>query len=147
ANGTVARAERSGAYGNMVLLEHGFGLSTRYAHLDRILVQPGDQVRRGDVVGLAGATGRATGPHVHYEVLVYGRHMNPLQCLIDRARPWRPAAPSLRVSAGRAACRRRFDRSSAARLQSTDTRAVPSSSVTCSAPFSPRSSARRTSVS
>lgn len=87
ANGTVARAERSGAYGNMVLLEHGFGLSTRYAHLDRILVQPGDQVRRGDVVGLAGATGRATGPHVHYEVLVYGRHMNPLQFLIDRARP------------------------------------------------------------
>jgi len=87
ANGTVARAERSGAYGNMVLLEHGFGLSTRYAHLDRILVKPGDQVKRGEVIGLAGATGRATGPHVHYEVLVYGRHMNPLQFLIDRARP------------------------------------------------------------
>ncbi len=87
ANGTVAAAQRSGAYGNMVVIDHGFGLSTRYAHLDRIRVKPGDRVRRGEVVGLAGSTGRSTGDHLHYEVLVYGRHLNPLQFLLNRARP------------------------------------------------------------
>jgi murein DD-endopeptidase MepM/ murein hydrolase activator NlpD len=87
ANGTVVAAQRSGAYGKMVVVDHGFGLSTRYAHLDSIRVKPGERVRRGEVVGLAGSTGRATGSHLHYEVLVYGRHLNPLQFLLNRARP------------------------------------------------------------
>ncbi len=87
ANGTVSSAQRSGAYGNMIVIEHGFGISTRYAHLDTFRVKAGDAVRRGDVVGYAGSTGRSTGSHLHYEVLVYGRHLNPLQFLLNRARP------------------------------------------------------------
>ena len=57
ANGTVSSAQRSGAYGNMIVIDHGFGISTRYAHLDSFRVKPGDAVRRGDVVGFAGSTG------------------------------------------------------------------------------------------
>ncbi len=87
ANGTVTSAQRSGAYGNMIVIDHGFGISTRYAHLDSFRVKTGDAVRRGDVVGYAGSTGRSTGSHLHYEVLVYGRHLNPLQFLLNRARP------------------------------------------------------------
>jgi murein DD-endopeptidase MepM/ murein hydrolase activator NlpD len=87
ANGTISAAQRSGAYGNMIVIEHGFGISTRYAHLDAFSVRPGDAVRRGDVIGYAGSTGRSTGDHLHYEVLVYGRHLNPLQFLLNRARP------------------------------------------------------------
>lgn len=87
ANGTVTSAQRSGAYGNMVVVDHGFGISTRYAHLDSFRVKTGDPVRRGEVVGFAGSTGRSTGTHLHYEVLVYGRHLNPLQFLLNRARP------------------------------------------------------------
>jgi murein DD-endopeptidase MepM/ murein hydrolase activator NlpD len=87
ANGTVSSAQRSGAYGKMIVIEHGFGISTRYAHLDSFRLKPGDPVRRGDVVGYAGSTGRSTGSHLHYEVLVYGRHLNPLQFLLNRARP------------------------------------------------------------
>jgi murein DD-endopeptidase MepM/ murein hydrolase activator NlpD len=87
ANGTISAAQRSGAYGNMIVIEHGFGISTRYAHLDAFSVKPGDAVRRGDVIGYAGSTGRSTGDHLHYEVLVYGRHLNPLQFLLNRARP------------------------------------------------------------
>jgi murein DD-endopeptidase MepM/ murein hydrolase activator NlpD len=87
ANGTVDTAAASGSYGNMVVINHGFGISTRYAHLDHFNVRPGQTVRRGDVVGFAGSTGRATGDHVHYEVLVYGRQLNPLQFLMNRAQP------------------------------------------------------------
>ena len=83
ANGTVSSAQRSGAYGNMIVIDHGFGISTRYAHLDSFRVKPGDAVRRGDVIGYAGSTGRSTGSHLHYEVLVYGRHLNPLQFLLE----------------------------------------------------------------
>lgn len=87
AHGTITIAQRSGAYGNMVVIDHGFGISTRYAHLDSFRVKVGDGVRRGEVVGFAGSTGRSTGTHLHYEVLVYGRHLNPLQFLLNRARP------------------------------------------------------------
>jgi murein DD-endopeptidase MepM/ murein hydrolase activator NlpD len=87
ANGTISSAQRAGAYGNMVVIDHGFGISTRYAHLDSFRVKPGDVVRRGDVIGMAGTTGRSTGTHLHYEVLVSGRHLNPLRFLLNRARP------------------------------------------------------------
>jgi murein DD-endopeptidase MepM/ murein hydrolase activator NlpD len=86
ADATVQTAGSAGAYGNMVVLDHGFGLVTRYAHLQRVLVKPGTAVRRGDVIGLAGSTGRSTGDHVHYEVLANGRTLNPLRFLIDRTR-------------------------------------------------------------
>jgi murein DD-endopeptidase MepM/ murein hydrolase activator NlpD len=87
ATGTVESAEPSGAYGNMIVITHGFGISTRYAHLSRFAVKAGDQIQRGALVGFAGATGRATGEHLHYEVLVYGRQLNPLQFLVNRAKP------------------------------------------------------------
>jgi len=79
ADGTVVSAERSGAFGNLIRIDHGFGLSTRYGHLSDFATTAGDSVARGDVIGYAGATGRATGSHVHYEVLVNGRAINPLQ--------------------------------------------------------------------
>ena len=84
AAGRVASASRSGAYGNLVVIEHGFRLTTRYGHLLRFAVRSGDTVRRGDVVGYVGETGRATGTHVHYEVWADGRPMNPRQLLPAR---------------------------------------------------------------
>ncbi len=81
ANGTVKVASRSGNYGNLVQLTHGFGLMTRYGHMSRFAVAVGDEVKRGDVIGYVGATGRATGAHVHYEVWVNGRPINPLKLL------------------------------------------------------------------
>ncbi len=84
AAGRVASASRSGNYGNLVVIEHGFRLTTRYGHLLKFAVTSGDTVRRGDVVGYVGETGRATGTHVHYEVWADGRPMNPMQLLPAR---------------------------------------------------------------
>jgi murein DD-endopeptidase MepM/ murein hydrolase activator NlpD len=81
APGTVVQAARSGAYGNLVVVDHGFSLTTRYGHLSRFAVRDGQQVNRGTVIGYVGATGRATGSHVHYEVWVAGRPVNPLKLL------------------------------------------------------------------
>jgi murein DD-endopeptidase MepM/ murein hydrolase activator NlpD len=86
ANGTVQSASWGNAYGNMVVLDHGFGLATRYAHLSRFNVTKGQTVKRGDVIGFVGSTGRATGDHVHYEVLANGQTINPLKFLLDRTR-------------------------------------------------------------
>lgn len=85
ANGTVELTAPSGDYGNLVIVNHGFGLVTRYGHLSKFAVWPGQQVKRGDVIGFVGSTGRATGPHLHYEVLVNGKLMNPLQLLVGRS--------------------------------------------------------------
>jgi murein DD-endopeptidase MepM/ murein hydrolase activator NlpD len=79
ASGLIESAERSGAYGNLVEIAHGFGLITRYGHLSKFATTAGQSVTRGAVIGYAGATGRATGSHVHYEVWVNGHPMNPLQ--------------------------------------------------------------------
>jgi len=70
----------SGGYGYMILIDHGNGLYTRYGHSSRLLVQKGDRVNRGDVISLMGSTGRSTGPHLHFEVLVGGIYsrVNPL---------------------------------------------------------------------
>jgi murein DD-endopeptidase MepM/ murein hydrolase activator NlpD len=85
AAGTVELAAPSGDYGNLVVIDHGFGLVTRYGHLSKFAVWQGKQVNRGDVIGYVGATGRATGPHLHYEVLANGKLMNPLQLLVGKA--------------------------------------------------------------
>lgn len=77
--GTVVRAEMAGNYGNLVVVDHGDGLETRYAHLDAIDVQPGDQVAPGAALGSVGETGRATGPHLHFEVRRDGHAENPLR--------------------------------------------------------------------
>ena len=79
ADGTVESAGRSGDYGNLIEIHHGFGLVTRYGHLSKFATTAGSAVSRSDVIGYAGDTGRTTGAHVHYEVRVNGRAMNPLQ--------------------------------------------------------------------
>ena len=81
ADGTVTGASYNGNYGNLVTIDRGFGLSTRYGHLSRFQVTVGQQVRRGEVIGYVGSTGRSTSPHLHYEVLVNGQLTNPLRLL------------------------------------------------------------------
>jgi murein DD-endopeptidase MepM/ murein hydrolase activator NlpD len=81
ADGVVGHAGTRGAYGNLVELEHGAGIATRYGHLSRIMVEPGSRVRRGDIIGLMGSTGRSTGSHLHYEIRLDGRAINPLPFL------------------------------------------------------------------
>ncbi len=81
ADGDVESAAYTGDYGNLIQISHGFGLTTRYGHLSAFNVKPGQRVSRGDVIGYVGATGRATGAHVHYEVLANGKLINPLQLL------------------------------------------------------------------
>ena len=79
ADGRVAEAGRNGNLGKMIEIDHGFGRRTRYGHLSEFAIAVGESVERGQVIGYAGATGRATGSHVHYEVLVGSRRMNPLR--------------------------------------------------------------------
>lgn len=86
AAGTVRQTGFQNGYGNLVMLDHGFGLQTRYGHLLSYSVKAGDKVKRGDVIGRVGATGRATGYHLHYEVLANGRLLNPLH-LLTQQRP------------------------------------------------------------
>ncbi len=62
----------------MIFLDHGYGYETRYAHLSQFRVKKGDRVNRGDIIGLVGNTGLSRGPHLHYEVLYQGRHINPI---------------------------------------------------------------------
>jgi murein DD-endopeptidase MepM/ murein hydrolase activator NlpD len=81
ADGVVARSGRYGAYGNLVEVNHGKGIQTRYGHLSRILVGSNVKVKRGQLIALMGSTGRSTGPHLHYEVRVDGRAINPMPFL------------------------------------------------------------------
>ncbi len=86
AAGTVTTASYQGDYGNLVVIDHGFGLETRYGHLSGFKVRLGQTVGRGDLVGLVGSTGRSTGFHLHYEVRANGRLLNPLQLLLQNPR-------------------------------------------------------------
>jgi murein DD-endopeptidase MepM/ murein hydrolase activator NlpD len=78
ADGTVGRSEWVSGYGNLVELEHGRGIQTRYGHLSRSMVAAGQKVKRGDVIALMGSTGRSTGSHLHYEVRIDGKAVNPV---------------------------------------------------------------------
>lgn len=78
ADGAVSRADRSRSYGLVIYLDHGADLQTRYAHLSRMVVADGQEVRKGDLIGYVGSTGRSTGPHLHYEVRVEGVAVNPI---------------------------------------------------------------------
>lgn len=79
--GKVIYSAYYGGYGHTVILDHGKGLTTLYAHNSRLLVGSGDRVQRGDVIALAGSSGRATGPHVHYEVRLHGTPKDPITYL------------------------------------------------------------------
>lgn len=81
ANGMVKEANRRSGYGIQILLDHSFGYKTRYAHLSKLMVEAGQSVKRGDVIGLMGNTGRSTGPHLHYEVILQGKPVNPMAYL------------------------------------------------------------------
>ena len=81
ADGVVGRAEWANGYGNLVELEHGKGIQTRYGHLSKILVKPNTRIKRGDLIALMGSTGRSTGSHLHYEVRIDGRAVNPVPFL------------------------------------------------------------------
>ncbi len=84
AGGVVINTEVHSAYGNMVDIDHGSGLVTRYAHASKLLVKTGDLVKRGQAVAQVGNTGRSTGPHLHFEVLVDGVPQNPARFLAGR---------------------------------------------------------------
>ncbi len=81
ADGVIESAGWAGDYGKLVIVDHGNGLQTYYAHLSQFLVVPGQEVRRGQVIALSGGTGRATGPHMHYEVRLGGTPVNPYKYL------------------------------------------------------------------
>ena len=77
ASGTVLKAAYRGTYGNMVMIDHGGGIVTLYAHNSKLLVKAGDKVSAGQQISVSGATGRVTGPHLHFEVRVNGNYVNP----------------------------------------------------------------------
>jgi len=83
ADGVVGKAEWFSSYGLFVQIAHGSELETRYAHMSRLAVGPGERVRKGDVIGYVGSTGRSTGPHLHYEVRVSGEAVNPIPYMAE----------------------------------------------------------------
>ena len=83
ADGVVQFAGKRRAFGNSVILRHGYGVETKYGHLEQVLVHEGDKIKRGQKVGLMGSTGRSTGPHVHYQVEVNRKPVNPQTYILD----------------------------------------------------------------
>ena len=83
ADGIVSRAEPFSSYGNYIQIEHGGEMQTRYAHLSGNAVASGEQVRKGQLIGFVGSTGRSTGPHLHYEVRVAGEAVDPTPYMVD----------------------------------------------------------------
>jgi len=86
ADGVVLSSAFQGGYGNAIIIDHGYGVVSRYGHLESFNVRPGQRVRRGDVVGFVGSTGRSTGPHLHYEVWVREQAQNPIHFILDEYR-------------------------------------------------------------
>ncbi len=83
ADGIVVKAEWANGYGNVIFISHGYGYSTRYGHLSSFATRPGQRIKRGDVIGYVGSTGRSTGPHLHYEVRVNNNPVNPLEYILN----------------------------------------------------------------
>ena len=82
-DGLVLQAGEQGGLGKAVFIAHGYGLTTRYGHMSAINVRPGQRIKRGDVIGKVGNTGRSTGPHLHYEVRMDGEPLNPIGYMLD----------------------------------------------------------------
>jgi murein DD-endopeptidase MepM/ murein hydrolase activator NlpD len=83
ADGIVGRADWYSSYGLYISINHGGSMETRYAHLSRLAVAAGDNVKKGDLIGYVGSTGRSTGPHLHYEVRVEGIAVNPIPYMVE----------------------------------------------------------------
>lgn len=83
ADGIVTYSGRKGLMGNMITIEHGFGMVTRYGHSEKLLKKKGERVKRGETIALVGNTGRSTGPHLHYEVRLNGVAVNPSMYFLD----------------------------------------------------------------
>ena len=83
ADGIVGRADWFSSYGLYISIDHGADLETRYAHMSKLAVAAGDPVKKGDVIGYVGSTGRSTGPHLHYEVRVDGVAVNPIPYMVE----------------------------------------------------------------
>lgn len=83
ADGIVSKAGRFSSYGLYVSIEHGAKLQTRFAHMSRVAVSNGERVKKGDIIGYVGSTGRSTGPHLHYEVRVDGDAVNPIPYMVE----------------------------------------------------------------
>lgn len=83
ADGTVIFVGKRGGYGNVIVVDHGYGLQTHYAHLSKFRCTVGDHVKRGDSLADMGSTGKSTGPHLHYEVRRYGRPLDPSRFILD----------------------------------------------------------------
>jgi murein DD-endopeptidase MepM/ murein hydrolase activator NlpD len=81
ADGVVVVVDRQAGYGRLVVIDHGFGVSTWYGHMSNFNTQMGTHVKRGDIIGYEGASGRSTGPHLHYEVRIYNTPVNPWRYL------------------------------------------------------------------
>lgn len=100
ADGMVDRAEWFGGYGNMVEIDHGKGIATRYGHMSRIAAHNGEHVKRGELIGYVGSTGRSTGNHLHYEVRIDGHAVNPIPFLQSAGYVMAAAAESGDVAQG-----------------------------------------------
>lgn len=86
ADGVVVSCGDKGGYGNAIVIDHKYGVVTRYAHLSGFNVKPGQRVKRGDVIGFVGNTGKSTAPHLHYEVWVHDQAQNPIHYILDEYR-------------------------------------------------------------
>jgi murein DD-endopeptidase MepM/ murein hydrolase activator NlpD len=86
ADGVVVTVAEKGGYGKSIVIDHGYGMLTRYGHLDRYNVRPGQRVKRGEVIGFVGNTGRSTAAHLHYEVWVRDQAQNPIHFILDEYR-------------------------------------------------------------
>jgi murein DD-endopeptidase MepM/ murein hydrolase activator NlpD len=86
ADGVVVYTAIRGGYGNAIEIDHGYGLVTRYGHLSGFGVKPGQRVRRGEVIGFVGSTGKSNGPHLHYEVWTRDKARNPIEFILDEYR-------------------------------------------------------------
>ncbi len=86
ADGIVTRIGPSGGFGNSVFISHGYGIITRFGHLATCNVRVGQRVKRGDLIATVGSTGRSTGPHLHYELLVHQRNVDPIKYILEEYR-------------------------------------------------------------
>lgn len=102
AEGIVLYAARRSTYGNVIVIDHKFGMMTRYAHLSKYAVRAGKRVKRGEVIGYVGNTGRSSAPHLHYEVWVSERPVHPLNYILEYGRTFSPVGQTVSNSPGSA---------------------------------------------